>query len=120
MPANFFPRRGEIWTANLGDPPSAHWVLVVSLDGRNTSDRIDSVLIVPFGSAGAEGPTSLRLEPGETSLPATSFLKGHFITTIKKSRLIERQPRHLSRARMRDVVAMIRRSFDPDAPWEPR
>jgi mRNA-degrading endonuclease toxin of MazEF toxin-antitoxin module len=96
-----------------------HWVAVVSLDPRNQSERIDSILIVPFGSAGAEGPTTLKLEPGETGLPQTSYLKGHFITTIPKSRLLERLPRPLSNTRMRQVSQMIRRAFDPDAPWEP-
>ena len=49
----------------LGSPPVRHWVLVVSLDSRNISERVDSVLIVPFGSQGTEGPTTLRFEPGE-------------------------------------------------------
>jgi hypothetical protein len=60
------PRRGEIWTALLGSPAVRHWVLVVSLDSRNVSDRVDSVLIAPFGSHGADGLTTLRFEPGET------------------------------------------------------
>jgi mRNA-degrading endonuclease toxin of MazEF toxin-antitoxin module len=111
------PRRGEIWTADLGEPPRSHWVVVVSLDSRNSSARVETVLIIPFGSAGAEGPTTLRLEPGETGLPSTSFLKGHFITTLKKSRLKERLQRSLSARRMREVVGIIRRAFDPDAPW---
>lgn len=119
MPIDPCPRRGEIWKANLGEPPRQHWVLIVSLDSRNLSERTDSVLIVPFGSSGVEGPTSLRLEAGETGLPSTSYLKGHFITTLKKSRLTERCPRPLSRSRMREVSAMIRRAFDPDTPWEP-
>lgn len=103
--------------AELGEPPQRHWVLIVSLDARNASERIDSVLVVPFGSAGIEGPTSLKLDPGETGLPAVSYLKGHFITTLKKSRLKDRHPRALSSTRMREVSAMIRRTFDPDAPW---
>ena len=119
MPGSPLPRRGEIWTAQLGDPPQRHWVLVVSLDSRNATDRVDSVLIVPFGSSGAPGPTSLRLEAGETGLPGGSYLKGHFITTLKKARLIERLPRSLSSSTMRRVAQMIRRAFDPDAPWEP-
>src|ERR1019366_5271011 len=85
-----FPRRGEIWAANIGDPPLRHWVLIVSLDARNKSERVNSVLIVPFGSSGHEGPTTLRLEPGETGLPASSYLKGHFITTLAKDRLLRR------------------------------
>jgi len=93
--------------------------LVVSLNARNASNNVNSVLIIPFGSFGIEGPTALKLEPGETGLPGTSYLKGHFITTLPKSRLVERLPRALSERRMRQVVEVIRRAFDPDAPWEP-
>lgn len=100
----------------LGTPPVRHWVLVVSLDSRNTSERVDSVLIVPFGSQGADGPTTLRFEPGETGLPGPSWLKGHFIATLKKSLFGERLPRPLSAVRMRQVSLAIRRAFDPDSP----
>ena len=100
----------------LGNPPRRHWVLVVSLDSRNRSERVDSILIVPFGSQGADGPTTLRFEPGETGLPGPSWLKGHFIGTLKKSLLGERLPRPLSALRMRQVSLAIRRAFDPDSP----
>ena len=100
----------------LGNPLVRHWVLIVSLDSRNLSERVDSVLIVPFGSQGADGPTTLRLEPGETGLPGPSWMKGHFITTIKKSLLGERLPRPLSGVRMRQVSLTIQRAFDPDSP----
>ena len=73
----------------LGNPAVRHWVLVVSLDSRNMSDRVDSVLVVPFGSQGADGPTTLRFEPGERAARAT-LAEGHFITTLKKSLLGER------------------------------
>ena len=102
----------------LGSPPVRHWVLVVSLDARNLSERVDSVLIVPFGSQGAKGPTTLRFEAGETGLPGPSWLKGHFITTLKKSLLGERLPRPLSVRRMRQVSLAIQRAFDPDAPLD--
>jgi mRNA-degrading endonuclease toxin of MazEF toxin-antitoxin module len=114
-----FPRRGEIWAANIGDPPLRHWVLIVSLDARNKSERVNSILIVPFGSSGSGGPTTLRLEPGETGLPAPSFLKGHFITTLAKDRLLRREGRTLSSSMMRAASEMIRRAFDPDAPYDP-
>lgn len=113
------PRRGEIWTADLGDPPSRHWVLIISLDSRNLSARVATVLAVPFSSKGPEGPTVLPFAAGETGLPGTSYLKGHFITTLPKARLRERQPRPLSESRMRKVCEMVRRGFDPDAPYEP-
>ncbi len=114
------PRRGEIWTANLGNPPIRHWVLVVSLDERNLSDRVDSVLIVPLSSSGPEGATVIQLPAGETGLPGRSFVKGHFIQTLSKHALLARERRILYGTRMREVVLAIRRSFDPDAPWAGR
>jgi mRNA-degrading endonuclease toxin of MazEF toxin-antitoxin module len=113
------PKRGELWTADLGQPPARHWVLIVSLNPRNTSEKVNSLLVVPFGSSGLEGPTVLKLEPGETGLPGVSYLKGHFITTLPKSRLVARQPRALTERRMQQVVEIIHRAYDPDAPWNP-
>jgi mRNA-degrading endonuclease toxin of MazEF toxin-antitoxin module len=111
------PKRGEIWTAYLGAPGEArHWALIVSLDARNLSEHAQSVLVIPFSSSLAEGPTTLILQPGETSLPGPSCLRAHFITTLAKSQLIARQPRALSDRRMREICVLIRRSFDPDAP----
>jgi PemK-like, MazF-like toxin of type II toxin-antitoxin system len=80
------------------------------------SERVDSVLIVPFGSQGVDGPTTVQFEPGETGLPGPSWLKGHFITTLKKSLLAERLPRPLPAVRMRQVSLVIQRAFDPDSP----
>jgi mRNA-degrading endonuclease toxin of MazEF toxin-antitoxin module len=111
------PRRGEIWTANLGSPPIRHWVLIVSLDQRNLSDRRDSVLIVPLSSSGPEGATVIELPPGETGLPGPSFVKGHFMQVLSKRGLLTQERRVLSSTRMREIVLAIRRSFDPDAPW---
>lgn len=116
LPAFPTPRRGEIWTAYLGESRQRHWVLIVSLNHRNQSDKALSVLIVPFASRIVESPTTLILPAGETGLPGPSCLRGHFITTLPKNLLIERQPRAFSDTRMRQVCALIRRSFDPDAP----
>lgn len=117
MTANPKPRRGEIWTAYLDDASQRHWVVIVSLDNRNLSDRAASVLIVPFGSYGLEGPTTVSLAPGETGLPGPSYLKAHFIQVLQKKNLIEPQRRMLSTTRMQQVVDMIRRAVDPDASW---
>jgi mRNA-degrading endonuclease toxin of MazEF toxin-antitoxin module len=111
------PRRGEIWTANLGNPPIRHWVLIVSLDNRNLSDRIDTVLIVPFSSRGTVAPTVVELPGGETGLPGPSFVKGHYMQILNKRVLLTRERRVLSDTRMREIAMAIRRSFDPDAPW---
>lgn len=91
--------------------------MIVSLDQRNASERVASVLAVPFGSYGAEGPTSKRMEPGESGLPEPSFLKAHFISVVEKKNLVERLPRKLSNSQMRELVAMINRAIDPDAPY---
>jgi mRNA-degrading endonuclease toxin of MazEF toxin-antitoxin module len=109
------PRRGEIWVARLQEQQPRHWVLVVSIDQRNLSPNALTVLIVPFASRIAETPTTIVLPPGETGLPGPSCLRGHFITTLPKSLLIERTPRSLSNLRMRQVAALIRRAFDPEA-----
>jgi len=91
--------------------------VIVSLDQRNATERIDSVLAVPFGSYGAEGPTSRRMEPGKSGLPEPSFLKAHFISVVDKKDLVERLPRRFSQHQMRELVAMINRAIDPDAPY---
>jgi mRNA-degrading endonuclease toxin of MazEF toxin-antitoxin module len=109
------PRRGEIWTAHLGDADKRHWVVIVSIDPRNLSPNAETVLIVPFASRIAEAPTTIILQPGETGLPGPSCLRGHFITTLPKSMLVQRTPRSLSGLRMRQVSLLIRRAFDPDA-----
>lgn len=111
-----WPKRGEIWYATTGG--KKHTVVIVSLDARNSSDRMSSVLAVPFGSSGGESPTTKRMEPGETGLPEPSFLKAHFIHVIEKKDLIQRLPRILSLRQMRELVAMVNRAIDPDAPYE--
>ena len=115
-PPNPGPRRGEIWRADLGDGKK-HAVVIVSLDARNVSERASSVLVVPFGSYGVEGPTVLRMEPGETGLPEPSYLKAHLIQVLAKTKRLDRLPRTMSGARMRELVLMIRRAVDPDAPY---
>src|SRR5271169_1102042 len=115
------PRRGEIWVAKLGQEEGAtkHWVVIVSLEGRNVSGKINSILVVPFASSGIDALTSFSLTRGECGLPEeTSWLKGHFATTIRKTQLVERLPRSLSNDRMRQLTAAIRRALDPEAPIE--
>jgi mRNA-degrading endonuclease toxin of MazEF toxin-antitoxin module len=110
------PFRGQIWTANIGEPPSQHWVVIVSSDTRNQQPNIDTILVVPFSRKLRKGPTTAILEPAETGLPHTSCLRAHFIQPLSKSRLREMHPRGVSEERMADLCLRIRRSFDPDAP----
>ena len=68
---------------------------------------------------GVEGPTVIRMQPGETGLPEPSFLKAHFIQVLPKERLLDRLLRSLSARQLRALVACILRAVDPDAPYEP-
>lgn len=119
MTANFNPqpRRGELWKADTGDGQK-HTVVIISVDSRNLSERMSSVLAVPFSSYGGPSPTSLRMEPGETGLPESSFLKAHFIQVLSKAKLFEKLPRMMSNSQMRKLVVMVNRAIDPDAPAE--
>jgi hypothetical protein len=58
------------------------------------------------------------MDPGETGLPESSFLKAHFISVVQKSDLIEALPRRLSNTQMRSIVQAVNRAIDPDAPFE--
>jgi mRNA-degrading endonuclease toxin of MazEF toxin-antitoxin module len=109
-------RRGEIWIVNLGEPARRHWAVVVSVDARNRSRFMDSVLVAPFGSKAVSLPTAIPFEAGETGLPGPSHLRGDLIQLLPKVRLIEPLPRRLSDRRMREISLAIRRAFDPDAP----
>lgn len=59
----------------------------------------------------------IEIAPGETGLPAPSFVKGHYMQVLAKRALLSQERRVLSGTRMREIVLAIRRSFDPDAPW---
>jgi hypothetical protein len=118
LTANPRPRRGEIWTAYLEDGSQRHWVVIISIDSRNLSDRTSSVLGVPFGSYGMPGPTVAEFQPSESGLPEVSYLKAHFIQVLQKNQLIERTGRDLSSTRLKELVQMIRRAVDPDTNWQ--
>jgi hypothetical protein len=75
------------------------------------------VLAIPFGSVGAEGPTTMRMDPGESGLPSQSYLKAHFIQVVEKSALVSRLPRTFSARQMKLAVGMVSRAIDPDAPY---
>jgi hypothetical protein len=44
-------------------------------------------------------------------------LKAHFIQVLPKDKLFDRLPRALSASQLREVVLMVRRAVDPDAPY---
>lgn len=73
---------------------------------------------MPFGSKPVPVPTVVQFEAEETGLPGPSYLRGESIQPLVKGRLLERFPEPLSDRRMREVCLAIRRTFDPDAPFD--
>jgi mRNA-degrading endonuclease toxin of MazEF toxin-antitoxin module len=114
------PRRGEIWTAEVGEPPVRRHVLVVSLNARGASENSDSVLVAPLTSAGHEGPTVFKISAADSGLQEARYVKGHLVQVFPKKRLLSREGKALSQTKMREVTLAIRRAFDPEAPWVER
>jgi hypothetical protein len=78
----------------LEDAPKRHWGVVVSLDNRNLGNNTSSILIVPFGSYGEEGPTTISLPAAETGLaekfvPQSPFHPGAGAAKEKSPRTTE-------------------------------
>src|SRR5258708_16307284 len=61
------PRRGEIWRAMTGG--KRHTVVIISLDQRNLSERMSSLLAGPFPGYGGKRPTRPAKEASETRPP---------------------------------------------------
>jgi mRNA-degrading endonuclease toxin of MazEF toxin-antitoxin module len=88
-----FPRRGEIWFAQLpADPPEKgrRPVVVVSLDARNRHERANTVLVIPLTtSIHKDAPTHVYLSAGETGLQSDSAARPEDITVVRKGSLVE-------------------------------
>jgi mRNA-degrading endonuclease toxin of MazEF toxin-antitoxin module len=108
------PLQGEIWFIKYAsDPPEydGRPVVVVSLDGRNTNDRAESVLVMSLSTTLKDPliPSNLRLSPGETGLQELSELQASSITTVRKSKLRppRSQLRRLSRGTIKRLVPLV-------------
>lgn len=108
------PLQGEIWFIKYASDPAQYEgrpVVVVSLNGRNTNDRAESVLVMSLSTT-IKDPlinTNLRLSPGETGLQEWSELQASSITTVRKSKLLppRSQLRQLSRGRIKILVPLV-------------
>lgn len=114
--ASRFPRRGEIWFAELPTDPAgkgARPIVIVSTDDRNSHPRADTVLAVPLStSVVRDVPTHVYLSPGETGLEQ-GVLKAEDIAVVPKRFL--REPRHalrnLSNQRICQLVEKIKHAI---------
>ncbi|MBI5368006.1 MAG: type II toxin-antitoxin system PemK/MazF family toxin [Planctomycetes bacterium] len=91
-------RRGEAYWATL-EPRSGSEqrgrrpVVVVSHDGFNVAIAWRSVIVVPLSTSirqAARGPTAVPLPAGAGGLPGESIALCHQVTTLDRSKLVER------------------------------
>jgi mRNA-degrading endonuclease toxin of MazEF toxin-antitoxin module len=107
------PLRGEIWFVQLPtDPPekSRRPVVIVSLNGRNSHPRADTVLVAPLTTTIKEVPTHIYLPPGETGLPEPSCIRAEDITVVRKTSLQEPRSalRTLSHSRICQIADKVK------------
>lgn len=113
-PPSEFPLRGEIWFVQLPTDPATKGrrpVVIVSLDGRNRSERADTVLVVPLTtSVHKDVATHVFLSAGETGLQSDSAARTEDITVVKKQSLVQSQSqlRTLSDRRICELAAKVR------------
>jgi len=85
--------------------------VIVSLDGRNRSERADTVLVVPLTtSVHKDVATHVFLSAGETGLQSDSAARTEDITVVKKQSLVQSQSqlRTLSDRRICEIAAKVR------------
>lgn len=88
--------RGEIWWADLGIPfgsePGFKRPIVIIQDDSFNRSRIQTVIVVSITTNLnlADAPGNVYAEPKESGLPKSGVINISQISTIDKSRLIER------------------------------
>ena len=91
-------KRGEIYWADLSPRSGSEQtgrrpVLVLSHDAFNLAERWRSIIVVPVSTSSAQagrGPTVVSVAAGVAGLPKKGVLLCHQITTLDRSKLVER------------------------------
>jgi mRNA interferase MazF len=68
-------------------------VIIVSHNGFNTTPQWRSIIVVPISTSASQarrGPTAITLPKGTADLPQSSVALCHQITTLDRSKLVER------------------------------
>jgi mRNA interferase MazF len=105
------PQRGEIWLVDLNptrgrEPFGRRPALIVSVDLFNQGPA-DLVVILPVTSKEKGIPFHLIIEPPESGLSKTSFIKCEDIRSIAKERLLKRVGK-ISNRTLTDVEDRLR------------
>jgi mRNA interferase MazF len=115
-------KRGEIYWADL-EPRSGSEqrgrrpVIILSNDGFNEAPNWKSIIVVPCSTSNVQkrrGPTVVILPQGIGGLKQDCAAVCHQITTVDRSKLIQRLGA-LSDVMLRDVEAAIRAAVDLEA-----
>ena len=103
-----FPRRGEIWLAQLPDDPKGRPVLILSIDALNR--HAHDLTIVPLTTIHhAQFPMRVEVPKAEGGLRRQSWARCDQVTTINKQRLLRGAFRRaLPRERMEAIERGVR------------
>jgi mRNA interferase MazF len=90
--------RGEIYWADLkprsgSEQSGRRPVLIISHDGFNRISSWRSIIVVPLSTSekqASRGPTAISLPKGTAGLREASIALCHQITTLDRSKLVER------------------------------
>jgi mRNA-degrading endonuclease toxin of MazEF toxin-antitoxin module len=86
-----FPRRGEIWLAEMPnlpyDPHQPRPVVIVSDDRRNR--QLEHVIVVPSYSSRRLGPTRVPIRAGTGGIVHDSVLYCEEVTTLHRDFLVD-------------------------------
>ena len=91
-------KRGEIYWANLAPRSGSEQqgrrpVVVVSHDAFNQTQGWRSIIVVPLTTSATQagrGPSAILLPPGVAGLRKESVVLCHQVTTLDRSKLIQR------------------------------
>lgn len=100
------PLRGEIWFGDMGEPVGHEQagrrpVLVVSDDNFNQGHS-DLAVVLPLTTRFRANPLHVTVEPSESSLPRTSYIKCEDIRCVSHERL----ERHVGAASLTTMAAV--------------
>ena len=115
-------RRGEVHWAELhprsgSEQQGRRLVIVVSHDGFNETPGWQSIIVVPCSTSRSQrrrGPTVVALPEGTGGLPADCVALCHQITTLDRSKLVQRIGA-LPESDLRAVEDGIRAAIDLDS-----
>ncbi len=115
-------KRGEIYWALLmprsgSEQKGRRPVLIVSHDGFNEVPEWCSIIVIPLSTSSKQasrGPTAITLSKGAGGLPQSSVALCHQVTTLDRSKLVQRIGM-LSKSSMSEIEVGIKIAMGMDS-----